>query len=560
MTIFNPRTLIYLFVIVLSSGNALGASRIDVADAIPAGAPWVLVADHIGGQAATVRVILDRFKDLVPELGSEKIASELKTNAGEDLASPEGMIAYGIDPEGSAALWADDFDHEPYIAIPLSDPDKFIERLSRQLKSEGSGISRPKVRAGVKIYSIEEESLGIKNGYMVMEPSGGGNNGIKAFFSPGKKLGRDKAFKSVLSACPKERDGLAYFSMASFRKIWTQHQKDFRKRTRALLKKSSAASKKMFLEELKGSPKTQKSFDKLLADFRGIGIWWQVGTDHIEGGALFATTPKGHKNMERIFPAPASLPGFHKRMIKASLMGGWSFVNATAFVNWIGDLPQAPWITMREELARSAEEFREEVKMDLFSDLIGNIKQPVSAYLLVPSMDGLDTKAPLESQFLSLVRVALVSEINDRKKAKTLLDHFDSMVDSNAGKLDHPKVQGVEISRLTNNNSKAQISWGQKDSHVILGVGKNPFDTLLNAISEQGSSTADMIAEYRMDFPAFSEVISSAVSKGIGGQGGMRFRMMWPIVKQVIGRFGALELKGFLRKGALEIDARMDMH
>ncbi len=561
MTKFFGRIFSCILLVLFVSGTAV--ARSEVTDAIPSSASWVIVAHHIGKQSATVRTILDRFKGLVPELGNEKIASELRRTTGEDLASAEGMIAYGIDPEGSAALWADDFEKEPYVVIPISDQKKFIERLSRKIKVEDdkAGLARPKIRAGVSIYTKNGERFGIKNGYLVLEPSAGGKIGIKSFFSRGKKLGKDVNFLAVKKEIPNDRDGLMYFSVSYMRKAWKKHQKDFQEHTRKLLKTTkSPATKKMFSEELSGAVKTQRRFDRFLQGFRGVGFWWKLKSDRLTGGALFATTPKGQRTLAKVFPTQVSVPGFHKRMLKASMLGGWSSVNPGAFLDWIGDAPQAPWITMKDELLRSAKEFRKEVKMDLFSDFINNLSQPVGAYILVPSIDMLDTKAPVDNQFLSLMRVALVAKVNDSNKAKALLSRFDVMADKNGATLKHPKAQGVTITTLTEQGSGMEISWAQNKANIMMGIGSQPFSVLFRAVSDEAGRSSDLIGETRIDFPAISEVISSAVSKGFGGSEGVRMRMMWPIVKQLFGRFGALDIRGFFTKNGLKFVAGLDIH
>ncbi len=562
MSASNLRKFIFLAVFVLSLDSVTFAKPAAVTDSLPASAAWVVVADHIGQQSTVVRALLDGFKDLDPELGNDKIARELKSVTGEDLASPEGMMAYGIDPKGSGALWADDFDHEPYVLVPILDQKKFIERLSRQLKDKGEdkGLSKPKVRAGVKIYNKDGESFGIKNGYLVLEPNGAGHNGIKAFFSRGKKLGRDRSFVSVISGAPGDRDGLVYFSMGYIRKAWRLHQKDFQKSMRLLLKKSkNSPSRKMFSKELSGAQKTQKSFDRVLQDFRGIGAWWKVSRAELSFGVLFTTTPRGQKNMARIFPVPASKPGQHQSVIKVSLMGGWVSVRPGALLDWVGNFPTAPWITFHEEMERSARELKEDAAVDLFGDIIDNLRSPVSGYLLVPSLDGLDTRATLGAQIFSLIRTLAVSDVVDAEKAKALLSHFDELAQKDGVNLKHLNVQGVSVRELVETD-KTVVSWAQSGKQIMIGFGQDPFGPFLKAPSSKVSDSADMIGEFRMDFPAFSELMSSAVSKGIGGNEGMRFRMMWPIVKQVLGRFGALDFKGFLRKHAVEISARLYMH
>ncbi len=530
---------------------------------VPADAAWVLLLDRPGDAATRGTALAAKFKDLHPDLDPAKWSAKIKAELGVDLLTPEGMRAMGFDPEGTITIWSSDFEADPYLAIPLSDADLFIQKMGEiyQRKS-GKPAKAPTVKAGVKTLELGPDRFAIKGKWaLLLEPRQPGSkhgDPVKAFFGRGRKLAAQNAFRAACKQLPEQLHAMAYLSMPAVQRSWSKAiSRDLADHEKRLKGITSASSKKWMQGQVDGIRKVKKRFSAWLGQFVAVALGVAVKDGAVEWTTVASTSGKGKRVLAGVLPAGATAPAFHAGLLQASLMGGWASLRVSAFLDWIGDVPEAPWLLVGDGLAEADKGFREEFGMGLMADVLGNLREPLSLYLLTPDLGGLKPDDPMDAQIMQLIRFLSVARVADRAKAEQFLNKLNEKAKAEGRPLEQKQVHGAQVT-VFKPEPGVELSWGLKGDVFLFGVGHDavtPAARLVDAGSFRLARASTDRGLGQLDFAAVGETMSSAVAKGIGGQQGTRFRMTWPIVQQVLARFDKLTITSDLSATGLRLQA-----
>jgi hypothetical protein len=113
----------------IGAGAQAGAGPAAAAQ-VPDGVAYALLVDRPGESAGAVLDLLERFKGINPELGRERLSQEVVAELGDNILTPEGMRAFGLDPDGSGALFGQELSGEPEVLLPVSSPEAFVAKMT----------------------------------------------------------------------------------------------------------------------------------------------------------------------------------------------------------------------------------------------------------------------------------------------------------------------------------------------------------------------------------------------------------------------------------------------
>lgn len=530
---------------------------------VPADAAWVLLLDQLGDSAIRGTALASKFKDLHPDLDPAKWRAKIKAELGVDLLTPAGMSAMGFDPEGTIAIWSPDFDSDPHLALPLSDVDLFVKKMSEiyQRKS-GKPAKAPTVKAGVKTLELGPDRFAIKGKWALLlqprQPGSKQGDPIKAFFGRGKKLASQKAFQSACKQLPARLHAMVYLSMVALQRSWVREiSRDLADHEKRLKGISSASSKKWMQAQIAGIRRVKKQFTTWLGQFVAVAFGIELSDNAVDWTMVASTTGKGKRALAGVLPAGATAPAFHAGLLQASLMGGWASLRVSAFLDWISDLPEAPWLLVGDGLTEADKGFREEFGLGLLTDVLGNLREPLSAYLLTPDLGGLKPDDPMDAQIMQLIRFLTIARVADRAKAEQFLSKLTEKLKAEGRPLEHKQLHGAQLT-IFKPEPGVELSWGLKGDVFLFGVGHDavtPAARLVDAGSFRLARASTDRGLGQLDFAAVGETLSSAVAKGIGGQQGTQFRMTWPLLQQVLARFDKLTFTSDLSASGLRIKA-----
>lgn len=551
--------------LILGTMATAGAGQLpEVSKLIPADAVLAAFVERPGQQIAKAGALLDRFKSLHPDLDMARLGAKIKAEVGENLLTPEGLRAFGVDPEGSLALFLMGFSGDPILVLTLADEKVFVDKLTA-LYSKGGEKAAPKAsrRAGAKVFAFGPDEFAIKGKWclIVPPPAQRASKGdpVKAFFGQGRKLSSQKSFTMTLSGLPAGQPARFYLSLAAVAREFSATQERRSEAWQKRLNKADPQSRPWLKTELAGMKKVNQRFLGFLANYEGLAAGMQVGEDGVNDALFVSARPKGLAALAKVFPGTSAQPGFHAGLLESSVMGGWASFSLPGFLEFIGDLPASSSRLMSEEMASGAEGFKELFKMDLLQDVLGNLKNPIAAYFLVPDLSGLAADDPADMQFLQLVRFLAVSRVADPSKAEQFLQRLDERAKQDEQKIEIVQVDGVQV-RIMRPQPKLEVAWGLRGDALLLGIGKNVVPSSIRLVAPGSWSSGPSVNDQgsaRLDFAAVGEVMSSAVSKSIGGRQGMQFRMTWPLIQQVLAKFTTLSSSGILTRGGVLVQGRL---
>ncbi len=557
-----------LFVVALLVGSALAAAAAEtpaVFKRIPADTAYAILFDRPAESIQKGGAILEKFKSLHPDMDMAKLGAEVQAEMGENLLTADGMRAFGIDPAGTLAIYGSDFVGDPNLALLLLDSKRFIERVTAVYRKGGrQPPGAPAKRAGVTIYKFGPFDFALKDKWCLLVPTKGQRTGrgdpVKAFFGRGKKLARNKAFIRTLRGLPEGQHGLGYLSVAGVAKFFDAEMARQIESAADRVEKATPKSRKWLKTNLEGMRSVKKRIAGMLGQFEGIAGGCRFTKGAVVGSVFIGALPSGRRVLAQVLPAGSGQPAFHAGLLEASILGGWAAFKTQPFLEWAADLPVSPYRSIRQEMDQAAEEFGKVFQMDLFGDVLGNLRDPVAAYFLVPDLKEFASDAPPDTQFLQLIRFLLVLRVSEPAKAEQFLGKLDNSIQANGQQVQMIQADGASL-RVMRPEPGVEISWGLKGDVLLFGFGPNvtaPAARLVDSGSFKAGSVGSDRGQARLDFAALGETMSSAVSKGIGGRSGTEFRMMiWPVVQQVLGRLGELVISGELGGSGLLIRSEL---
>jgi len=526
-----------------------------VARRIPAGVAWATLVDKPGRTATAASQLMARFKDLVPDMDPARAGQKLEAQLGENPLTPAGMRALGLDPDGSLALYSSTFGAEPVLALPLVDAQRFLaKRAAMEQPAAKPGappqpapeLPQAEQRSGAAVYRFSGYDYAIKGNWCLLVPPAGmlpkDADPIRGFFGKGDKLARDKAFQRSLAGLPDDSRMAVYLSVAALRQRWQAYMQQRIAADQRRLKSAKTSEIKKFQREmLAGARRLAKSTDGWLDQFQGVALGMRLTTEEVEGVLFAATRPRGHRQLKQVLPAGAAPPGFHAGLLESSILGGWAAFRLPAFLDWIGPLPASPWTDIDQALEEAAAAFGERFGMELRRDVLGNLREPVLGYLLLPDVEQLEVDAPVDRQIVSLVRLLVVTRVADRAKAERFLAAVDARAAKDGQAIEKRQVAGAEL-RTVRPEPGTAISWGLKGDVLLFAFGPGAAASAAQLIDPGAfrlAAGSQQRGAARFDFAKLGETLTKAVQRGIGGDRGTRLRMTWPLVQ--IGRASCRE-------------------
>ncbi len=553
---------------VLGIAPALAAGgELQVCKRIPADVAAVLLLDRPADAIRQGGAVLERFKTLHPDLDLARLGAKVQAELGDNLLTAEGMTAFGLDPQGTVALYFVDFEADPVLVFGLRDADRFVSKLQaihRRDLPAGTALPAPVVRAGAKIHDLNGDRVAIRDGWaMILPPAGrSAADPVQAFFGPGRKLADHKPFSLALSGLPKAQHVIGYLSVEALAGAFDRDMAEQIASASAELRQKSSGSKDWIRQRQAGLQLVRKRTGAWIRQFQSLVGGLEVTPGAVEATVLATTQPEGARALRQILPVGTGEPVFHARLAAQSMMAGWAGVRLGALIAWMGDLPTSPWQLFGAEMDQARDEFRQQIGMDLRADVFGNQREPLAAYFLTPDLSDLKTDDPSEAQFLQLVRFLVVSRVADPAKLEQLLARLDEMLRLKQLTFESQPLTGGSL-RVMRPRPGVEVAWGHKGEAAFFGFGPNATGPLTGLDGPAGWAADGGSPDRglgRLDFAALGEVLSSAVSKGIGGRAGVQFRMTWPLVQQAFARFDQFVVRAQVTTVGLVLRASLGLH
>lgn len=572
----STTTMALLAGLLATAGAASAAQPPSAARRIPAGVAWVMLIDEPGQTATAAGQLLARFKDLVPDMDPARVGEKLEAQLGENPLTPKGMRALGLDPDGSLALYSSTFGGEPVLALPLVDAQRFLTKRAamEQPAAEPDAPPQPapelapaEQRSGAAVYRFSGYDYAIKGNWCLLVPPAGllpkGADPIRGFFGKGAKLARDKSFRHSLAGLPDDSRVAVYLSVTALRQRWQAYMQRRMAADQRRLESAKTPETKQFQRQmLAGARRLAESTDGWLAQFQGLALGMRLTGEQVEGVLFAATQPRGHQQLTQVLPAGAAPPGFHAGLLESSILGGWAAFRLPAFLDWIGPLPASPWTDIDRAIEESTASFAEHFGMDLRRDVLGNLREPVLGYLLLPDLEQLETEAPMEQQIVSLLRLLVITRVADRAKAERFLAAVDARAAKEGQAIETRRVAGAELHTVQPKPGMA-ISWGLKGDVLLFAFGPGAAASAAQRIDPGAfrlAAGSQQRGAARFDFSKLGQVLTKAVQRGIGGDQGTRFRMTWPLVQQVFARLGQWRVSGSLSAQGLTVRSSLGLN
>lgn len=537
-----------------------------VCQRIPAQAAFVLWLDRPAEAVRSGGGLLERFKGLHPDLDLARLGAKIQAELGENLLTPEGMQAFGIDPAGTIALFAVQPKDEPTVVFPLLDAERFVGRLhalhQRDAK-EAAPAPKPISKGGAKLYRFGSVQLAVQGGWGLLLPPAGrvATDPIQAFFGAGRKLAGHRPFVRALGELPAGQHLIGYLAVANLSKAFDADLAEQIRTAAAQLKKAPEQSRKWQQEKLVGLKDVRKRTRAWIDQFEALAGGLEFGQQALSATLIAVTSQAGNKALAKVLPSGVAAPTFHPALLGQALAGGWSGVSFSALVDWVSDLPVQPWRLLRTELEQAKAEFGRSTRLDLYVDVFDNLRAPLVAYFLVPDLSGLNEADPAEAQFLSLVRLLVMTRVADPARASRLLARLDELLREDQQPFETVTTAGLD-GRLVRPRPGLEFAWGIKGELVYFGFGRGAADPLAG-LQPGGAFPAasgnPLRGQASLDFAALGESMASAVSKGIGGRSGVQFRMAWPLFQQAFARFSKFSLQGELQPVGLIVRAAVGL-
>ncbi|MBN2497438.1 MAG: hypothetical protein JXR96_22795 [Deltaproteobacteria bacterium] len=551
------------FLLALSAPSMAGVPA--VARKVPGDSAYAVIMTKPADVVAKICAFLDRFKQLNADLDMAVQGEKIKAELGENILTPEGMRNFGIDPDGSIAIYGPEFQGEPVVAVGLTDAKVFKEKIFAAMEKSGKPKpGKPKRISGAEVYEPGGGSaIVLKGKWCLVVPKtqmqAKKGNPIQAFFGQGRKLATQAWFKQAMQAVDANAHGMVLLDMGRVVKTFQTDMRTQRKFFEEQAKKAKDAT--WHKKHAKMLAAQERVGTDLLKKVQSLAIDWKLTDKRIESNFTLVSSKSGLRTMAMIFPAKPKLPAFHAEMAKTAVMSGWAALQVNALLDLFAPVPIGPESTVKNELDRGGAQFKQMFGLDLFKDLLGNAES-AAFYLLSPDMEVLKPEMSKEEQVLRLIKLAVVVKLAKPAKAKEFLDKVETIMTAQKSQIAKEQIAGTEV-RSLQPTPGAVVSWALKGDALLFGIGEGTVANLLK-ISQAGmwsrASKASERAGGTLDFAALTEAMASAVAKNVGGDEGTEFRMAWPMVKQVLSQFAQVELAGTLDKGRLSVRSAIVFH
>jgi len=545
--------------------NATAAQTPKVANHIPKNAVYVLFLSNPAEALTNLEAILKPFAALSPELDLAKQGAKLKEELGVNILSPQGLDELGLDSSGTSAFYEVVGFSEQVVAMELKDPNLFKTKMLALMKQKADKFNaKPKKKRGTEIFEVEGGYIGIKGSWCVIQPEpakkGPKDAPLMAFFKKGKKLSSSGVFKRAWSQMPEGNQAVYYMDM---KLLANQLDSEMLRMTNDFVKRSPAKQRRQIKKRFKQSRDDQRKIFKLIGFVESISFGWSIAPKSISQTTLLTATPKGLKVLKKFVSAQSDGPAFHQGLIETAIAGGWTSANISNIVKHFGPTPLYPGFTFKHAWDQEEKSFKEETKIDLTKDLLGNLKGPAAAYLLNPSKVREDPTNNLPEQIFKMMRIAIVAQVNDPAKMSAVVKLFNQFVQKQENPIETKAVSNAEVT-IFRPEAGIELAWGIKGNTAFFTFGENTAQALVKIISDQPWAkkvASGQLASGRMDFALLTEAISSAVSQGIGGQQASQFRMVaWPMVQQVLSKIENISLSSQMEKKGLSLTGKITLH
>jgi len=534
-------------------GAALGAQAGQApaaAGVVPDGAAFALLVDRPGEAVGAALGLLDRFKGLSPELARERLSQEVVKELGEDVLTPAGMRAFGLDPDGGLAVFGASLEGEPELLLPLADAEAFVARVQALGQKKGEAFAQlPKGAAGARVWRSGRDYLAVGPRHALLlsglETDALALKRIQAVLGGGKKLASGKAFQKALRGLPPGAHAVLFMDFARVAKGALGEMDVGLKAEEKYVASLPAAQRKPRDQDLARMRAVRKRFAALLGKFDALAWGLRVEERGVVASVLLGAAPAGRKLLEAAFPAGGP-SAFHAALAGRSLWSGWASVRPAGLIELLADLPESPRRSVRDGLAEADAAVQEDLGMSLLKDVLGNLREPMGFYFLSPDLSGMRAEEPMQQQVLRLFKVAGSARVADPARLDALLA---KVVEKATAAGQAPAVSDADGARLITFRPEAGVVFGlgRKGDLALLGFGEDALGAIAQAaVGGAGPAQGNLRAAGRMDAAAVGELLSSAVAKNIGGQEGMGFRMLWPLVQQALGQVSDLQMEGGL--------------
>jgi hypothetical protein len=536
--------------VVLASGLAQAGGP-GPAGQIPEGVAWAFVLERPGQAAENVLGLLERFKGINPQLGREALRAKLFEEIGEDLLTPEGMRAWGLDPDGGLALFGTDLEGDPIVLAPLSDPDLFLKKFQAAATKDGQELQElPKPVAGARLLRQGQDTLAVARRHAVLVSGldeATAAKRIQAALGPGKKLAGQAAFKKAVAGLPPDVQGTLYFDFGRLGKQALADLDERQKDEERYLKSLAPEAQKARKPDLARMREVRKRLAGLLGDFDALALGLALDARSAQLSLFLGAGKGGLKRLGAAFPA-AGPPAAYAGLEKTALWSGWAALSPRGMLELVADLPDGAYRSVRDGLAEADRELQALAGQTFVKDLMGNLKEPLSFHLMNPELTDLKAEEPVQQQVLRLIKVAGSCRVADPARLEALFAALAAKAKEAGRPVETLEQDGARLT-LFRPEPGLVFGFGLKGDAALIGLGEQALSDLARALPPGGLSTpaqGGLRAAGRLDVAAVSEVLSSAVAKNIGGREGMGFRMLWPMVQQSLGQLAGVEMQASL--------------
>ncbi|HSA20142.1 MAG TPA: hypothetical protein P5076_01745, partial [Myxococcota bacterium] len=375
----------------------------------------------------------------------------------------------------------------------------------------------------------------------------------EAALGGGKKLAASKLFQKALAGLQPGAHAVLYMDFARVGKGALAELDQGIQAEQKYAGSLPAEQKKARLADVARMQAVRKKFAALLAKFDVFGWSLRLEPRILASDMFLGALPAGKKLLQDAFPAGGPT-AFHAALAGHSLWSGWLSLRLAGFLALLADLPDGSYRTLGDGLAEADKEFKQEMGLGLLKDVFGNLKEPMGFYFLSPDLSGLKADEPMQQQIMRLFKVACVARVNDAARLDQLIAKVAEKATAAGQAPEVVELDGAKL-QVFRPEPGLVFALGRKGDAALLGFGQDALAELIRASVPgglAGAAQGDLRGVGRVDVAAVSELLSSAVAKNIGGQEGMGFRMLWPMIQQVLGQVASLELEGRLPTGGLQ--------
>jgi hypothetical protein len=415
----------------------------------------------------------------------------------------------------------------------------------------------PKPVAGATLYKMGNSYLAIGPRHALvlsqLEGDAQAAKRVQAVLGGGKKLAAGKAFQKAVAGLQPGAHAMLFVDFALVAKGALTEFDESIQAEQKYIAGLPADQKKARQADIGRMQAVRKKFAALLGKFDVFGWSLRVEPRTLGSSMFLGALPAGQKLLQAAFPAGGA-PAFHAALSGHSLWSGWLSLRPAGFLELVADLPDGHSRTLRDGLQEADQQFKQEMGLSLLKDVFGNLKEPLGIYFLSPDLSGMKAEEHMQEQVLRLFKVACVARVDDTATLDLLFSKVTEKAVA-AGKA--PEVVDLDGAKLQifRTEPGLEFALGRKGDAAMLGFGRDALSELTRAVVPAGLAGAaqgDLRMGGRLDVAAVSELLSSAVAKNIGGQEGMGFRMLWPMIQQVFGQMASLEMEGGLPSGGLQ--------